>query len=576
MAEIRTQSAQITAKIIKNNLIRMYGLVVGAYVLATSLTDAFNLADSIGYAGSIINSRLLEFGHLLWRPLGWILLKAFQPVTSLLVGPDPLANAYLILMAMNWVAGLASVILMFKLVLLVTKRKWVANTVAIGLTFSQGFLNYTQSGTSYVPGLALLLLGLYIMVKGAEKPERAWRTALFAGLALAGAAGMWLQYVWSVPAALVAPLFLYGFNKQQFRLVALGSVAFGLIMVMTFAVASVAGGIYTISGFKDWVVSTSGYLTGLNGMPRVIFGLARSMINMGNDGPLFKAYIVQDPYNPVSIIDLLRVSLWKLALFYTFLAATLFNLLRSPQGRRIIGLFVINAVPVIAFAFFWDGSAVERYLLLYPVIFIALAYALSSARSVRLLNYSAVAFVAVAALSNIAAMAKPVQQQRQQDVVARISQLQPLLRPQSRVATVNQQDEVWAFSWTFPFNPLNRSGNLNTYHITEFGTSKMLQWREDFAQESLSVWEQGGDVWLSERVFSPRPQRAWNWVEGADRRISWADLHSFFSMMEVGEVVGEGDGFVKVLPSDQNRTLLGALVHTSQPETGSFAAGVQK
>ncbi|HEX5735904.1 MAG TPA: hypothetical protein VF131_23965, partial [Blastocatellia bacterium] len=417
MAEISTRAAQSTEVIESNTLIKRYGLVVGTYILATMFTDAFNLADSVGYAGSVVNSRLLEFGHLLWRPLGWVLLKVFGPVTTLFVGPDPLANANLILIALNWVAGLSSVVLMFKLVMIVSKRRWVANIVAIGLTFSQGFLNYAQSGTAYVPGLALLLLGLYIMVKGAERPERAWRTALFAGLALAGAAGMWLQYVWSIPAALAAPLFLYGFNKQQFRLVFQGCVAFGLIMILTFAAAGAAGGIYTISGFKDWVVSTSGYLTGLNGMPRVIFGLARSMINMGNDGPLFKAYLVHDPFNPVSIFDLLSVSLWKLALFYLFLGAILFNLLRSSQGRRIFGLFALNAIPVVAFALFWDGSAVERYLLIYPLIFMALAYSLSSTRSVRLLNYAALAFVAVAAVSNIAAMAKPVQQQRQQDVL---------------------------------------------------------------------------------------------------------------------------------------------------------------
>ncbi|HEX5734117.1 MAG TPA: hypothetical protein VF131_14885, partial [Blastocatellia bacterium] len=188
-----------------------------------------------------------------------------------------------------------------------------------------------------------------------------------------------------------------------------------------------------------------------------------------------------------------------------------------------------------------------------------LAYSLSSTRSVRLLNYAALAFVAVAAVSNIAAMAKPVQQQRQQDVLARISELEPMLRPESRVATVNQQDEVWAFSWTFPFNPLNRSGNLTTYHITEIGTSKMLQWREDFAVESLSVWEQGGDMWVSERVFSERPLRDWNWVEGADDRVSWTDINQFFSSIEVSEVIGARDGFVRVLPSAHNRAMLGQL-----------------
>ena len=63
-------------------------------------------------------------------------------------------------------------------------------------------------------------------------------------------------------------------------------------------------------------------------------------------------------------------------------------------------------------------------------------------------------------------------------------------------------------------------------------------------------------MWLSERLFSARPLRDWNWVEGADDRISWTDIHLFFSHMEVGERVGQSDSFVKLLPSDQNRALL--------------------
>ena len=350
----------------------------------------------------------------------------------------------------------------------------------------------------------------------------------------------------------------------------------GLAVVLVYGAAAFSLGINSVDGLKNWVTHSSHGITGLNGAPRMVFGFSRSFINMGNDGPLFKAYLVNDPFNPVSVLDLLSVSLWKLALFYLFLAAILFNLLRSTQGRRIAGLFVVNAIPVLLFAILWEGGAIERYLLLYPIIFIALAYALSSARSVRWLNFAAVAFVAVAAVSNIAAMAKPVQQQRQHEVESRLADLGPMLRPESRVATVNQQDEVWAFSWSFPFNPLNRSGNLNTYHITEIGTSKMLQWREDFAVESLSVWEQGGDMWVSERVFSARPLRDWYWVEGADDRVSWTDINKFFSLIEVSEVVGARDGFVRVLPSAHNRAMLGQLARNDKKaaETVSLSSRV--
>ena len=59
MAEISTQAAQDSAKGVKSRLIGLYGLIVGTYILATSFTDAFNLADSVGYAGS--GSKLKAF-----------------------------------------------------------------------------------------------------------------------------------------------------------------------------------------------------------------------------------------------------------------------------------------------------------------------------------------------------------------------------------------------------------------------------------------------------------------------------------------------------------------------------------
>ena len=558
---------------------RKYFPVIITYIVVTWFTVPFTMGDTVGYADAIVKHRFQDFGHYLWYPLGWAFSQALMPITRLAVGPDPLANVTLTLVIINWLAGLLSVFMIYGLASHIGKRRWVAYTVTIAFIISQGFLAYAQSGCSYVPGLSLLLLGLFLLVKNREKPEQRLRAAIFAGLALAGAVCLWFTYVWSIPAALASPLFFYGFDKKQFRFVAQASATLGLTVVLVYGAAAVSLGIDSADGLKNWVTHSSHGITGLNGAPRMVFGLSRSFINMGNDGALFKAYLVQDPFNPVSIIDLLRVSLWKLALFYIFLAAILFNLLRSSQGRRIAGLFVVNAIPVLLFAILWEGGAIERYLLLYPMIFIALAYSLSSARSIRALNYASLAFVAVAAVSNIAAMAKPVQQQRQIDVVSRIEQLQPMLRPESRVATVNQQDEVWAFSWTFPFNPLNRSGNLNTYHITEIGTSKMLQWREDFAEESLSVWERGGDVWLSERVFSPSPERSWNWVEGADSRVSWTEINQFFSLMEVSEVVGSRDGFVRVLPSAQNRALFGRLARrdtTKAAETVSLSSRVTK
>ena len=56
--------------------------------------------------------------------------------------------------------------------------------------------------------------------------------------------------------------------------------------------------------------------------------------------------------------------------------------------------------------------------------------------------------------------------------------------------------------------------------------------------------------------MSARPQAHWNWVEGDDKRVSWTDVYSFFIGFELGESVGGDDGFVRLLPSERNKSLL--------------------
>jgi hypothetical protein len=147
----------------------------------------------------------------------------------------------------------------------------------------------------------------------------------------------------------------------------------------------------------------------MDGIPRAALGLGRSFIDTGNDGPLVKAYLARDPYNPVSVGDIVRGSLWRLALFYAFVCAILVNLWRSQEGRRVLALLTLNAAPVLTFAIRWQGAAIERYLLLYPILFFAFGYSLASAQTVRALHYASVAFVAVMAIVNLGVMAKPVQ-----------------------------------------------------------------------------------------------------------------------------------------------------------------------
>jgi hypothetical protein len=63
-------------------------------------------------------------------------------------------------------------------------------------------------------------------------------------------------------------------------------------------------------------------------------------------------------------------------------------------------------------------------------------------------------------------------------------------------------------------------------------------------------------VFVSRRVFAQRPRPEWDWVEGADTRVSWAHVYEFFAQLETGQAVGGEDGFVLLPRTPKNEQFL--------------------
>lgn len=562
------------------------------YVLTMWLTDAFYMGDTSFYAAMVANIEggknyqlwettgnysLWEFGHLLWRPAGVAAFPVLKPLAQASVGADLNPASVYAMVALNWLAGLASVVLMHLLLRRVCDRAWVVHVTTAAFVFTQAFLNYTQTGCSYVPGLAFLLLGLYLLVRAGERIERAghierververdghagrverpWLTATLAGGALAIAVGLWVPYLWAVPGAVAAPLVLYGWRQAQlWRLSIYASVAFALFTGALFIAVAVGIGIYSVGGFREWVLASSHHLVQNRGLPQVVFGLARSFISMGGDNVAFKRYLLQDPYSPVSLVDLLRLSLWKLALFYLFLAALLVNLSRTPFGRRLLGLLALSGLPVLGFALAWQGTVMERYLPWFPFLFLALAYSLAERRAFRPAKAITLIFMLAMTVANFAAMWKPVLDRREEATAARVRELQPLVRPQSIVLV--GKDELENFVRDFPFNPVNHHNDLRVHSFLPLGMPQLTKWREDVARRAFTAWREGGDVFVSRRVFAERPRAEWEWVEGADPRVRWAEVREFFARLETGQAIGGEDGFALLPRTPENEKFLG-------------------
>lgn len=552
---------------------------VAVYVATTAwLTDAFYMGDTSFYASMVAdiaagksyqlweasgNYSLWDFGHLLWRPLGVATFPLLRPLARLSVGSDLSPAAVYALVLLNWLAGLASVVLMHLLLRRVSgDTPWIVHATTVAFIFAQAFLNYTQTGCSYVPGLALLLLGLYLLVRdgdgggGGERAASPWRTAILAGLALTGAVGLWVPYLWAVPATVAAPLVLYGWRRPQlWRLSVYTSLAFGLLTGALFIAVALGIGIRSVGEFREWVVAASHHLILGRGVPQVVFGLARSFISMGGDNVVYKRYLLQDPYSPVSLVDLFRLSLWKMALFYLFLAALVVNLSRSPFGRRLLCLLALGAIPVLGFALAWNGAVMERYLPWFPFLFLALAYSLADRRAFRPGKAITLIFMLTMIVTNFAAMWKPVLARREEATTVRVRELQPLVRPQSIVLV--GKDELENFVRDFPFNPVNHHNDLRVHSFLPLNMPQLAAWRADVARRAFKAWDEGGDVFVSRRVFAERPRAEWEWVEGADPRVRWAEVYEFFAQLETGATVGGEDGFALLPRTPWNEKFLG-------------------
>lgn len=559
--------------------LRQSWLVPVVYVFAIWFTDAHFMADTAGYVVSILayegvqeyveanpvvrdyrsENPFWEFGHLLWRPLGLVLFTLFEPIGRSAIGAEPGTIMVFLLIAINWVAGLLSACLMYALTERITGKALIASFTTFAFIFSHGFLNFAQTGSSYIVGLSLILLGFYFLVTFGRDAERRWRVALLTGLSLAGGVCMWLPYVWAIPAILAAPLLLFGADRQGWSLALRATLVFALATGLAYVLVMTHLGISSKADLQAWMgVSSHGVET--SGITRVVFGLPRSLIYMGNDGILLKRFLLNDPFNPVSAVELIKGSLFKLCLFYLLAALTLATLLASPKGRRILALLMLSAIPLLAFALSFDGGAVERYLPLYPLMFLVLGWGLSQIRNVPGLRAVSAVFLITMVITNASALQSGVLEREQARVAARIESLLPLLKERSLIVTTHLQDELVNFQASYPFHPANRHGNYSVYSLVVVGTSQVNQWREGFAARAVGVWSMGGDVWITDRVSSPRPLPEWNWVEGDDRRVSWGDINSFFSQLEMGENTGVKDGFMLLLPSQKNAELLGRFM----------------
>jgi hypothetical protein len=396
-----------------------------------------------------------------------------------------------------------------------------------------------------------------------EKAQAASFVRVF-GVALMFALSVlfWFPYIFVLPAAVAAPLVIYGYGEQRMRVAGFTLIACVVLVVAVYA-STIAGlGLRNVATLREWVLAAGhGQMRqgGLRAAARLAFAVPRSFIHMDRDGMWLKRYLVHDPYAPVTTGALFRLSLWKLVLFYASMSVICVELWRSKRGRSLLLSLAAAVLPICIFAvFLFEAGSIERYLPLYPFVFLALGYVLGANRTKPAFKLLLVLTVTVTAAVNVNAMRTRTLELQKAEVLVRLHDLAPLFGPNTLVLAVNEQDSLAEFRQNFPLDAINLNGEWRTYDLLEINTARLSTWRPDFAVRVLTTWQRGGAVWLPERVFCSQPRPEWNWVEGDDKRAKWADLPSFFSRFETGPVVDGEDGFVLLQDSPKNKQLLDA------------------
>jgi hypothetical protein len=525
------------------------------FLFAIVLTDPVFWADSADYVDSVVafqqnqNYNFWEFGHLFWRPLGWFF---WSHIFSSGEGNFWRSEINSTFQTFSYIAGFVATLALAGTLKNLKLPAWIVAVATAGFVFSHAFLNFTQTGTSYITALMFYTLGLFFSLR--ETEEMNWVNPILSGIFLALTLCFWMPFLWTIPAVIVAPFVLYDFRKQRFIEAAFKIAAFSLIIALSYGIVLSVLQIYSLSELKSWITESS-HGNETRGLMRMIFGLARSFVNMGSDGILFKRFLLKDAFNPVSIIDLISGSLWKVALFYGLVGCVLLSLLRNPRGRKFFVVLLTAALPMLVFATLFDGGAVERYLPLFPVAFISLAIALQI-EGWKFLRYAMLAILAIFAAVNISVLSVWSVAEQQNKFVSRLELLEAKAQPKDKIFVVNWTDDLINFNRSFPFNPINLRREFKLNSIVTPGSTQTTQWREEFAARSFLAWANGENVWLSNRAFVEQPKADWNWAEGDDKNVGWREFPEFFSRLELGERLGDENGFTMILPSEANKKFL--------------------
>jgi hypothetical protein len=545
-----------------------------AYIAATQLTEPNFIADAPDYARAVAASRFgvdcqfLEFGHLAWPPLGRAMLDLFV---------RPRGDEAFEVLSFSALQQFSRAALVFGFLGVLAAVAWLHlqirsfRAVACGvvcLVTGKAYLNFSQVGAPYIPGVSALFTGLLLAALEPRRPFARVLCDITAGVCFAVSALFWGTYALALPGAVLAPLVLKRDWRAELPRVLRSGTTGVVVLGVVYLLVGHAIGLRSAADYRAWIGSSSHGIA-FGGFSRAVIGFARSFVDVGDYGRLVKLYLTKDPFNPVSVRDLLSPPLAKIAGFY--LAAAVFAgvAMLHAIGRRSLGLAALMALPVFVFAVSWQGGALERYLPALPALVLVVAAAFQSAEGRPAVRSSLAAGLVIVATTNLLAVSTTDARRADRAAGARLAGTDYVRVDQAVFVVSHWQDDLMTFWHDRPFHELNRKG-LSVYALVSPGAAEVPMWRQLAAASMLAAWGEGKRVFVSSRLFAVRPDRAWNWIEADDDRVAWRDFGAFFRTAELAPAALATE-FRELVQTERNRRMLMDVISASLPATSATA-----
>ena len=513
------------------------------------------------------SSSLWEAGHVLWRPAGYALSPVFLRLIPDRLAWTPALKIGYGLTLLSLLCGLAGSLLVYDLSRRLMRNPLAALVPVALFVWGDGVLAYSQSSSSYIAGLFLLLAGIWW-----EARAPGFRGAAAVPAVLFGMAGLfWLPYVIAIPAACAAPKILpmpeTADRNISWSRVLLSCCGAAAVVGAGLLLAAVLAGIHSPKEFVAWALASGHGMRQNRQAIRAVTGCSRLFLDLGADTIYLKRFLFHDPYHHVGRLELIRRILWRPAVFYIFMAAVFWATWHSPRGRRSLALLSLCGVPALAAAILvFEPSSPERFFPVLPFLLLAVAAGWEGQWRGALWARCAVCLFAVL----LPAMNGPTFigrfSQWHQVVAEQVTEFRSIAAPGDALLGVLLSEPIIDLATQHPFDSLNRPREIPSTWAVDLMNVHAAQWPTRVARFVLDNWREGRATWLEKAALADAPSDRLLWAEGDNPNVRWRDVPAFFRTLEFDRESSGADGFVRIAQSAGNEARFRGLTEGTESE----------